>query len=65
MKLIVLKKISATEVNTCLKENDFPNIESFEANVDDSGSDIYLSLKEAKDLRDTLDRLISDVEMIK
>jgi len=65
MKIIVLEKISATEVNPCLEENNFPNMESFEAYIDDSCPDIYLGLNEAKELREALDKLISDIENVK
>jgi len=64
MKLIVLEKISPTEVNPCLEEIDFPNMESFESNIDDSCPDTYLNIKEAKELRDALDKLISDIELV-
>jgi len=65
MKIIVLEKISSTKVNPCLEECEYPNIESLEANLDDSSYDIYLDLKKAKELRDALDKLISDIEMVK
>jgi hypothetical protein len=62
MKVVILEKISSIEVNPCLEESNYPNIESLEANLDDSIPDIVLSIPDVKQLRDALTSILDSIE---